>query len=87
MPGRIRQHGQINTQQLQPLVITLRGGCFKQNARVGADGEPGIGGQFMLKSRVREGTQAIVVFPPQRVMNALPKFETPGEDPARRPAA
>ena len=49
MPGRIRQHGQINTQQLQPLVITLRGGCFKQNARVGADGEPGIGGQFMLK--------------------------------------
>jgi two-component system cell cycle sensor histidine kinase PleC len=45
------------------------------------------GGQFLLKSRVREGTQAIVIFPPQRVMNALPKFETPGADPARRPAA
>ncbi|GLI91712.1 sensor histidine kinase [Methylocystis echinoides] len=45
------------------------------------------GGQFLLKSRVREGTQAVVIFPPQRVMNALPKFETPGDDPARRPAA
>lgn len=45
------------------------------------------GGQFTLKSKVREGTQAIVVFPPQRVMNALPKFDTPDDDPARRPAA
>ena len=45
------------------------------------------GGQFMLKSRVREGTEAIVVFPAQRVMNALPKFETPGGDATRRPAA
>ncbi len=44
------------------------------------------GGQFMLKSRVREGTQAIVVFPPRRVMNALPKFDNPGEK-NRRPAA
>ncbi|MBU3889433.1 sensor histidine kinase [Methylosinus sporium] len=33
------------------------------------------GGLFKLKSRVREGTEAIVVFPPERVMNALPKFE------------
>jgi two-component system cell cycle sensor histidine kinase PleC len=50
------------------------------------------GGQFVLKSKVREGTEAIVVFPPQRVMNALPKFD-PAEGPpalivkARRPAA
>lgn len=50
------------------------------------------GGQFKLKSKVREGTEAIVVFPPERVMNALPKLD-PGEDPAfaadkeRRPAA
>lgn len=43
------------------------------------------GGQFMLRSKIREGTQAIVVFPPQRVMNALPKFETQGR--ASRPAA
>ncbi len=34
------------------------------------------GGQFILKSRVREGTDAIVVLPPQRVMNALPRMET-----------
>jgi len=46
------------------------------------------GGQFMLKSKVREGTDAIVVFPPQRVMNALPKFDTPVQQQAqRRPAA
>ena len=32
------------------------------------------GGQFLLKSKVREGTDAIVVLPPQRVMNALPKW-------------
>jgi two-component system cell cycle sensor histidine kinase PleC len=32
------------------------------------------GGQFMLKSKLREGTEAIIVFPPQRVMNALPKL-------------
>ncbi|WP_457795609.1 sensor histidine kinase [Methylocystis sp. S23] len=46
------------------------------------------GGQFMLKSKVREGTDAIVIFPPQRVMNALPKFDTPSQQQAaRRPAA
>jgi two-component system, cell cycle sensor histidine kinase PleC len=46
------------------------------------------GGQFMLKSKLREGTDAIVVFPPQRVMNALPKFDTPAQQrAARRPAA
>jgi len=38
------------------------------------------GGQFLLKSRVREGTDAIVVLPPQRVMNALPKMETGAEE-------
>ena len=37
------------------------------------------GGRLLLKSKVREGTEATVVFPPQRVMNALPKFETPDE--------
>ena len=47
------------------------------------------GGQFMLKSKVREGTEAIVIFPPQRVMNALPKFETDADRRAseRRSAA
>lgn len=45
------------------------------------------GGQFMLKSRVRQGTDAIVIFPPQRVMNALPKFDTPSRQSSRRTAA
>ncbi|MEK4033395.1 HAMP domain-containing sensor histidine kinase [Methylocystis sp. IM3] len=50
------------------------------------------GGQFMLRSKVREGTQAIVIFPPQRVMNALPRFDTTGRQRgkdagANRPAA
>jgi hypothetical protein len=30
----------------------------------------------LLKSKVREGTDAIVALPPQRVMNALPKIAT-----------
>jgi two-component system cell cycle sensor histidine kinase PleC len=52
------------------------------------------GGMFKLKSKVREGTEAIVVFPPERVMNALPKFEEDADEPThvsagerRRPAA
>jgi two-component system, cell cycle sensor histidine kinase PleC len=32
------------------------------------------GGEFLLRSKVRVGTDAIVVMPPQRVMNALPKL-------------
>ena len=47
------------------------------------------GGTFTLRSRVREGTEVIVVFPPYRVMNALPRMQT--EDGAAatraRPAA
>ena len=45
------------------------------------------GGQFMLKSKVREGTEAIVIFPAQRVMNALPKFDTQADQRGRRTAA
>ena len=33
------------------------------------------GGQFLLKSKLREGTNAIVVLPPQRVMNVLPRMD------------
>ena len=32
------------------------------------------GGTFTLRSRVREGTEVIVVFPPERVMSALPQL-------------
>ena len=30
------------------------------------------GGTFTLKSKLREGTEVIVIFPPERVMNASP---------------
>ena len=30
------------------------------------------GGEFQLHSRLREGTEAIAIFPPQRVMEELP---------------
>lgn len=43
------------------------------------------GGRFVLKSKVREGTEAIVIFPPQRVMAALPRLDAPIK--LRRPAA
>ena len=42
------------------------------------------GGEFLLKSRVRVGTDAIVVLPPQRIMNALPKL-APGDKSERSP--
>lgn len=43
------------------------------------------GGTFTLKSKVREGTEVIVVFPPERVMDALPQLdpETPPEPEAK----
>ena len=33
------------------------------------------GGEFTLKSKVREGTEVIVTFPPERVMNALASLD------------
>ena len=48
------------------------------------------GGTFTLKSKVREGTEVIVVFPPERVMNALPALDPnarPGQAQARPRAA
>ncbi|HRE22258.1 MAG TPA: HAMP domain-containing sensor histidine kinase [Rhabdaerophilum sp.] len=40
------------------------------------------GGAFRLRSKVREGTEAIVMFPPNRVMAAIaPVSETPAGDP------
>jgi two-component system, cell cycle sensor histidine kinase PleC len=44
------------------------------------------GGTFTLRSKLREGTEVVVVFPPERVMNALPKM-APVAAPARRRAA
>ncbi len=50
------------------------------------------GGTFTLKSKLREGTEVIVTFPPERVMSALgpiaqaPPIQ-PGEDPPGLPTA
>jgi two-component system cell cycle sensor histidine kinase PleC len=48
------------------------------------------GGTFTLKSKIREGTEVIVVFPPERIMDALPRLDptNPAPPPApkqRRP--
>jgi two-component system, cell cycle sensor histidine kinase PleC len=59
-----------------------RGSLAQKNAEEGSGlGLPIVkglvelhGGRFVLKSKLREGTEAIVVFPPQRVMNALPRL-------------
>ena len=40
------------------------------------------GGTFTLKSKVREGTEVIVVLPPERVMNALPRLDLTPPEPA-----
>jgi two-component system, cell cycle sensor histidine kinase PleC len=42
------------------------------------------GGMFSLRSKVREGTEVIVVLPPERVMNALPKLDPAPPEPAFR---
>ncbi len=41
------------------------------------------GGRFLLRSRLREGTEAIMALPPQRVMDALPQMETEAKPLAR----
>jgi two-component system cell cycle sensor histidine kinase PleC len=40
------------------------------------------GGMFSLRSKVREGTEVIIVLPPERVMNALPKLDPAPPQPA-----
>ena len=43
------------------------------------------GGTFILQSKLREGTEVIVTFPPERVMTALAPIESPA--PPMQPAA
>src|SRR5205807_6503751 len=45
------------------------------------------GGTFTLKSKLREGTEVIVTFPPERVMAALRPFEEPAPAIAPKPGA
>jgi two-component system cell cycle sensor histidine kinase PleC len=40
------------------------------------------GGMFSLRSKVREGTEVIIVLPPERIMNALPKLDPAPPQPA-----
>ena len=42
------------------------------------------GGEFELHSKLREGTEAIAIFPPARVMEALPAMPTAAMQRARR---
>jgi two-component system cell cycle sensor histidine kinase PleC len=42
------------------------------------------GGDFQLHSKLREGTEAIVIFPPTRVMEELPALPTKEVVNARR---
>jgi two-component system cell cycle sensor histidine kinase PleC len=42
------------------------------------------GGEFELQSKLREGTEAIAIFPPQRVMEALPAMPTHKRAAAKR---
>ena len=39
------------------------------------------GGSFILKSKVREGTEVIVILPPERIINALPQLNPDGSGP------
>ncbi|MBX9757695.1 MAG: HAMP domain-containing histidine kinase [Beijerinckiaceae bacterium] len=42
------------------------------------------GGTFTLKSEVRVGTEVIVIFPPERVMDSLPQIDVEDEERTRR---
>jgi two-component system, cell cycle sensor histidine kinase PleC len=67
-----------------PVVMSSfgRGSLAQKNAEEGSGlGLPIVkglvelhGGTFTLKSKVREGTEVVVVFPPERVMDALPQI-------------
>ena len=67
-----------------PIVMSSfgRGSLAQKNAEEGSGlGLPIVkglielhGGTFTLKSKVREGTEVIIVFPPERVMDALPQY-------------
>lgn len=66
-----------------------RGALAQKNAEEGSGlGLPIVkglaelhGAEFFLKSKLREGTEAIVIFPPKRVMDVLPRFETENSGP------
>jgi two-component system, cell cycle sensor histidine kinase PleC len=74
-----------------PIVLSSfgRGSLAQKNAEEGSGlGLPIVkglvelhGGEFQLRSKVREGTEAIVIFPPERVMDALPQLDPDAPSP------
>ena len=97
----IRDTGPGIPEEEIPVVLSSfgRGSLAQKNADEGTGlGLPIVkglvelhGGEFKLLSKVREGTEVIVIFPPERVMNALPQLdpnapEPPSQrEPTRRP--
>jgi two-component system cell cycle sensor histidine kinase PleC len=79
-----------------PIVLSSfgRGSLAQKNAEEGSGlGLPIVkglvelhGGEFRLNSKLREGTEVIVIFPPERVMEALPQLDpsAPNESEAER---
>jgi two-component system, cell cycle sensor histidine kinase PleC len=78
----VRDSGPGISEDEIPIVMASfgRGALAQKNAEEGSGlGLPIVkglielhGGSFTLKSKLREGTEVIVVFPPERVMDALP---------------
>jgi len=78
-----------------PIVMSSfgRGTLAQKNAEEGSGlGLPIVkglvelhGGSFVLKSKVREGTEVIVVLPPERIMDALPRLDPTSSAPQNPP--
>lgn len=84
----IRDTGPGIPEEEIPIVMSSfgRGSMAQKNADEGTGlGLPIVrglvelhGGEFKLLSKVREGTEVVVIFPPERVMNALPQLDPNG---------
>jgi two-component system, cell cycle sensor histidine kinase PleC len=87
----IRDTGPGIPEEEIPVVLSSfgRGSLAQKNADEGTGlGLPIVkglvelhGGEFKLLSKVREGTEAVVIFPPERVMNALPQLDPHAPEP------
>ncbi len=76
-----------------PIVMSSvgRGTLAQKNAEEGSGlGLPIVkglvelhGGTFTLKSKIREGTEVVVILPSERVINALPKLSPDGNPPEK----
>jgi two-component system, cell cycle sensor histidine kinase PleC len=74
------------------MIVYRRGTLAQKNAEEGSGLSLPIvkglvelhGGTFTLQSKLREGTEVIVIFPPERVMDTLPATEEEKADRAHR---